>query len=397
MVKYRGPLQKQKMNIYRKIIVSKHVLAYLCATVILAVPVAAYALHAPEAESVTYTAPEGNISVVASTTKPDTQKAEQNSSSQEKSESVKKETAKLATPKATPAAPTTRVNAAPAQQTPAPISPRGKALYVDPTLARQGRPAAIATQPIASWFGGWNADIKTDVNAVVSAASSQGKLAALIAYNIPKRDCGSYSAGGAANSQAYREWIRLFAAGVGQREAIVIIEPDALPGLDCLSNSDQQQRLQDISYAVSTLTQTTKASVYIDAGNYSWQSASTMAERLRSAGVSGARGFSINVSGFGWQQNTVAYGDQLARLLGGKSYVIDTSRNGQGPTATNEWCNPRGRGLGKLPTTSTGLQYVDAYLWAKVPGESDGECNGGPGAGTWWQDYAQELIDNARH
>jgi len=75
--------------------------------------------------------------------------------------------------------------------------------------------------------------------------------------------------------------------------------------------------------------------------------------------------------------------------------VIDTSRNGRGPTADNQWCNPPGRGLGKKPTTSTGVTNVDAYLWIKRAGESDGNCNGGPAAGQWFESYAQMLIQNA--
>ena len=35
---------------------------------------------------------------------------------------------------------------------------------------------------------------------------------------------------------------------------------------------------------------------------------------------------------------------------------------------------------------------MDGYLWVKRPGESDGACNGGPGAGQWWQAYALDLV-----
>ena len=65
-------------------------------------------------------------------------------------------------------------------------------------------------------------------------------------------------------------------------------------------------------------------------------------------------------------------------------YVIDTSRNGQG-NFDNEWCNPPGRGLGTPSTCNTNHRKCDAYLWIKVPGESDGKCNGGPRAGKFWR------------
>ena len=83
--------------------------------------------------------------------------------------------------------------------------------------------------------------------------------------------------------------------------------------------------------------------------------------------------------------------------------MIDTSRNGRGPKG-NEWCNPDGRGLGKKPTTSTGLKNVDAFLWIKRAGESDGlkticgqGVDGAPVAGQWFESYAQMLIKNAQY
>ena len=78
----------------------------------------------------------------------------------------------------------------------------------------------------------------------------------------------------------------------------------------------------------------------------------------------------------------------------GKHFIIDTSRNGIGSTS-GEWCNPKGQSLGSEPTTNTGNALVDALLWIKQPGESDGTCNGGPAAGTWWADYALGLGRNA--
>ncbi len=37
-----------------------------------------------------------------------------------------------------------------------------------------------------------------------------------------------------------------------------------------------------------------------------------------------------------------------------------------------DWCNPPDRGTGALPTTTVDDPLIDAYLWIKVPGESDG-------------------------
>lgn len=133
------------------------------------------------------------------------------------------------------------------------------------------------------------------------------------------------------------------------------------------------------------------ANAYIDAGHAKWQSAATMATRLNQAGIAMADGFALNVSNMQATSGNIAYGEQLSRLVGGKHFVIDTSRNGIPPTDPTQWCNPRGRALGVTPTTNTGHPLVDAFLWVKRPGESDGTCGGGPQSGRWWAEYALEL------
>ena len=75
-------------------------------------------------------------------------------------------------------------------------------------------------------------------------------------------------------------------------------------------------------------------------------------------------------------------------------FVIDTSRNGNGPHG-NDWCNPPGRSLGIPPTCDTDHEKCDAYLWVKIPGESDGTGNGGPRAGRFWGEMATELVNNS--
>jgi endoglucanase len=238
-------------------------------------------------------------------------------------------------------------------------------------------------------MGGWVGNIRREVNQAVSTITGSGSLPVFVAYNIPYRDCGSYSAGGSATANAYRKWIKDFAAGVGGRNAIVILEPDALAGMDCLAAGGRQERVALIREAVQAL-RAQRAAVYLDAGHANWHSAAEMAKRLQQAGIAEANGFALNVSNFAPTQANIAYGERISRLVGGKHFIIDTSRNGR-PVNSKEWCNPRGRALGVAPTTNTGHPLVDAFLWVKAPGESDGTCGGGPRAGTWWSAYALEL------
>jgi endoglucanase len=253
--------------------------------------------------------------------------------------------------------------------------------------------AKIATYPLATWVGGWVGDQRAYTNNIVTAATARGEVPIIVTYNIPSRDCGLYSAGGASSHTAYRTWVDGVVAGIGMRRAIVIIEPDALPGYDCLDAAGRQARMDSVKYSVDRLRATTRANIYIDAGTSAWVGAADMATRLQQAGIANADGFSLNVSNFQSNANSITYGTDLSNRVGGKHFVIDSSRNGLG--SNGEWCNPSGRALGTPPTTATGLELVDAYLWIKTIGESDGTCNGGPAAGTWWLDYALGLAQRS--
>lgn len=272
-----------------------------------------------------------------------------------------------------------------------PLTPRGMKLYVNPDTSVPVRATQIMSQPRGTWLADPTADVRAAANQIVSSSTADRSLATLVAYNIPGRDCGSYSAGGLGSSAAYRTWIRELAAGIGNRRAIVILEPDALAQIDCLNAADQAKRYEDLADAVGVLAAQTKAFVYIDAGHSAWVDSAVMAQRLKRANVAQAQGFSLNVSNFQTSAGSTIYGNRIAELTN-KNFVIDTGRNGLG--ATTDWCNPAGRALGTRPTTSLSGK-LDAYLWIKVPGESDGTCNGGPSAGVWWEAYAQGLISNA--
>ena len=88
-------------------------------------------------------------------------------------------------------------------------------------------------------------------------------------------------------------------------------------------------------------------------------------------------------------------------------FVVDTGRNAYGSLdvaryreppylqpesviqglTVGAWCNPPGMGLGLRPTADTGVPLLDAYLWIKTVGESDGSCDISGGARAW--DYGK--------
>jgi endoglucanase len=254
----------------------------------------------------------------------------------------------------------------------------------------------IAARPEAEWLNG--PDPGPVVRAWTTAAARVGRLAVLVAYYIPNRDCGQYSLGGAPTAAAYRTWIDAFATALGDREAYIVVEPDAVAQVVAgCTRVVATDRYALLAYAVDRLKRRPHTHVYLDAGNSGWiPEAWRLVDALKASGVARADGVALNVSNFQTNKASSAYGDELSKDLAGKHYVIDTSRNGNGPYAgTDAWCNPPGRALGTPPTTRTDNPLLDAYLWIKRPGESDGTCRGGPAAGEWWPSYALELARNA--
>ena len=252
--------------------------------------------------------------------------------------------------------------------------------------------AKIASQPESEWFGDWNSNVYQDAKNTTATVTATGVTPVYVIYNIPHRDCGSYSAGGASSASVYTTWINSLLSGIGGHKAVALLEPDALAGMSCLSTSDQLERTALIKQTVSTL-ESHNIAVYIDAGNPHWIGVDDMANRLKAAGIDQAQGFALNISNFFTTADNTAYGTALSAKLGGKHSVIDTSRNGSGPTPDYQWCNPTGRSLGQKPTTNTGNPLIDAFLWVKGPGGSDGACgNGAPPAGQFWPSYAIDLA-----
>jgi endoglucanase len=119
----------------------------------------------------------------------------------------------------------------------------------------------------------------------------------------------------------------------------------------------------------------------------------------------------LNTSGI-----DASYASALGSTVPTTHFIIDTSRNGLGPNSMQAyagapydqpssvistlvaggWCNPPGEGLGITPTADTGVMLssldsylpgnpplLDAYLWVKTPGQSDGQCDAAGGVRTW--------------
>ena len=250
--------------------------------------------------------------------------------------------------------------------------------------------AELARVPTAIWLlpeAHPTGEITEFVSMIEADAAAKSEMPIFVVYGIPSRDCGNFSAGG-ASSQEYPLWISAIANGIATQNAVIILEPDAI----ALSPScgTQEATAAFLNDAISRLSVNPATTIYLDGGHSHWLKPEEMAPLLQAAGVGQVRGFATNVSNYNSTQDERDYGQALSELLGGAHFVIDTSRNGNG--ATGDFCNPPGRALGATPSGVDDGTAQDASLWIKNPGESDGECNGGPPAGQWWPSQALELV-----
>jgi len=279
------------------------------------------------------------------------------------------------------------------------VQPDSQAAQAAATLSAQGRTteaaaaSTIAKQPVAIWLGEWfQGDFLDRIIARnLANAEAAGTTPVFVTYAIPDRDCGGYSAGGLTAAQ-YAEWNRRIADDLRGHHAVVLIEPDAISMLPSCE-ADVATRLPMLAAAVSRFSEAGVPS-YLDGGNSQWVKPEVQAGLLTRAGIAKARGFFTNVANFYGVDAERAYAEQVSARTAGSNYVIDVSRNGRGWTGT--WCNPPGAGLGQAPHATYGTTKLDALLWVKTAGASDGQCNGGPAAGTWFPSYAVDLVRYAK-
>lgn len=251
--------------------------------------------------------------------------------------------------------------------------------------------ARLAAIPTAIWLtpeAHPTGSVGPFVGEITDQAEAAEQMPVFVTYAIPARDCSAGHSAGGLDAHGYGAWIEEV-AGALRSPAVIIVEPDALAmAAEC---DRVRERVELISAAVDVFGDA-GAVVYIDAGHSDWIDPAPMAELLERAGVNDARGFATNVSAYQSDDAERAYAETLRDLVGGANYVIDSGRNGAG--GTPQWCNPSEQALGQRPGAIDD-DGLDALVWVKPPGESDGTCGGGPPAGQWWGTRAVELATNA--
>ncbi len=287
--------------------------------------------------------------------------------------------------------------------------------------------------------------------------SQKKTLATIVVYNLPERDCAASASAGelTAADQGLEKYKRLYIDPLADLlrqyahlRIVAIIEPDSLGNLATNVDAGHPKCIkavplykEGVAYAIKKLAMAHTA-LYLDAAHGGWLGwdqnrkaiAAVFKEVLDLAGGSTLiRGFASNVSNYSplaigqpdpnpesyYQGNPARDELTFARLMAqdlaaaglkNTHFVIDTGRNGQlkSRSVWGSWCNIKEAAIGERPRIAPAAG-IDAYIWVKPPGESDGitdrsaarsdpNCRSvdswaeAPEAGEWLPDHFRSMV-----
>ena len=270
----------------------------------------------------------------------------------------------------------------------------------DPERAGHAACLRAATQnPLGIWLDGRIPEVSEYVDRILQAAVKEGSIPLFVANFIPNRACGRDTSRAAKSDAEYLAWIEKLIAGVNDRPAALVLEPNALAD-KCYKTPPKKggpigPREELLHKVVEKLTQHPNIALYLDAGPVGGTPPEEVKKRIRKVDPhSRAIGYAVNVGNYQTTESSEGYCEALST---DKSCLIDTSRNGNGPGSQGV-CNPAGRALGQDPDlTGAGPEGRYLYAYVKVPGDSDGRCRpGNPPLGNFIPIFAIELAQNAK-
>jgi endoglucanase len=208
-----------------------------------------------------------------------------------------------------------------------------------------------------------------------------------------------------AAGPAFRRRINEMAAAVARRPAVFLLEIDGLGSSDCMQKIGSLGLWEaDLKYEAMKMASLPHTVVYLEGGYSDSNGPRYTARALNAAGVRKIQGFFTNDTHLNWTIGEIHWAQKISAMTGGADFIVNTAQNGNGPLRPHNraengneiLCNPPGRAMGPVPTTTTGFAHADAYLWTGPPGNSSGHCHGGPNPGTFWPARAIVLASRAR-
>ncbi|MCX6130585.1 MAG: glycoside hydrolase family 6 protein [Proteobacteria bacterium] len=292
------------------------------------------------------------------------------------------------------------------------------------------------------------------------AKSGQNVVTSFVVYNLPERDCSALASNGelSLDQDGMNKYKAEFIDPISEAfkrfpdmSISVVLEPDSLPNIvtnagvrKCNERVFNAYR-EGVAYAIQKLA-LAHVALYLDTGHAGWlgwdQNRQGTAKIFRevldlAGGPHLIRGFASNVSnytplrepdpsperrqspyfGYNPAMDELSFVELLQQNLQqvgifGKKFIIDTGRSGnpRARTVWGNWCNIKQATLGQAPSIDP-EPNIDAYVWIKPPGESDGSASfesptqskdiscasqdsmpDAPIAGEWYHEHLLQLL-----
>ncbi|CEG46932.1 glycosyl hydrolase family 6 protein [Plasmopara halstedii] len=261
---------------------------------------------------------------------------------------------------------------------------------------------AVEEYSIAAWYTDrqTEAEKKTMLERLVKNCPEDSRLTVVV-YGIPNKDCsgGFSNAGSVKNTADYKKFLTQLTTAVGTRKVLYVVEPDSVGLLaekdGCGAEAGYEENLE---VAVGILSKNPNAELYVDVGYWIVDSPDKLVvvvSVIKKLSLSGkVKGIVLNTSNYRSNKQISELCAKFQKAIGSTDMhcIADTSRNYLEPTST-DWCNVLPAGMGIPPTSETEIANLDYFMWIKVPGESDGTCNGGPDAGLFFDEAFKTLWD----
>ncbi|GIG53944.1 glycoside hydrolase family 6 protein [Demequina activiva] len=288
-----------------------------------------------------------------------------------------------------------------------------KAVVPAATLAQQERwddydhMGRITGTAQARWIGSWSTNdaISNYAHQVYTAAAAADRIGLIAYYGMRDYTCEE-AASDPELADFYAERSRVLVEelpGSGA-QAWIVLEPALVASLGSCEGDPRGAWVAD---AAATFADA-GAAVYLDAGVVDDPAA--IAASLASLDLESVAGIAVGTNGYRAVSEQLAAGEAVLAALAdagvdvdaprsgpdpgepGLGLIVDTSRSAV-PVEAPEPCNPPEAGIG-VPPRLVGAGALDAYVWIKRVGESDGACNGGPTRGQFSQALALQLARN---
>ncbi|CUA73074.1 hypothetical protein RSOLAG22IIIB_10523 [Rhizoctonia solani] len=274
--------------------------------------------------------------------------------------------------------------------------------------------AKVARVPVFSWI--YDTSSVSDITgylkdaAAIQKKTGKKQIVQLVIYNLPDRDCSSKASAGllsltssATGETPYQKLLQSAKAQIEKYPDVavaLILEPDSIGDLvasndvfKCKNSAQAHKRL--LSLAIATL-QLPNVNIYLDGANAGWlgwpenlaPTAALLAEILKDARTYNAnatvRGLATNVSNYNGLGNQKAAGKDELKYINDlaphlkkvgfpTNFIVDQGRSGNQNASRGDdgWCNFKYAGFGLRPAVTT-HPFIDAVVWVKPGGESDG-------------------------